>query len=86
MHLINNNTKKVWEALEIGDSYSYTELMNATGLSRSTLYDALNRLEKDDFITRRSSSKVVNIATGKAKAGRPRKLWSLSERGELVKS
>ena len=85
IHLINNNTKKVWEALEIGESYSYTELMNATTLSRSTLYDALNRLEKDDFIKRVTAAKVVDVE-GKAKAGRPSRLWKLSERGELVKS
>ncbi len=85
IHLINNNTKKVWEALAIGMSYSYTQLMNATKLSRSTLYDALHRLEKDDFIERTTAVKVVDF-DGKSKAGRPLRLWRLSEKGEYVKS
>lgn len=85
IHLINNNTKKVWEALELGESYTYTQLMNATTLSRSTLYDALHRLEQDDFVKRVILAKVKD-AEGKAKAGRPYKLWKLSERGELIKS
>jgi len=83
--MTNNNTKKVWEALEIGESYSYTQLMNATKLSRSTLYDALNRLDQDDFIERGTDVKLKDF-DGKTKAGRPQRLWRLSERGEYVKS
>lgn len=85
IHLINNNTRKVWEALELGESYTYKQLISATTLSRSTLYDALHRLEQDDFVKRVTSAKVVDVE-GKAKAGRPHKLWKLSERGELIKS
>lgn len=85
LHLINENTVKVWDALKLGDRYTYIELMETTGLSRSTLYDALYRLEKDDFIERITASKVVD-SEGKAIQGRPKRLWKLSERGELIKS
>ena len=76
----------MWDALEIGERYTYTELMSATSLSRATLYDALNRLEKDDFVERITASKVIDGVTGKAKSGRPKKLWKLSEKGEFIKT
>jgi predicted ArsR family transcriptional regulator len=85
IHLVNNNTKKVWEALDANELYTYTDLMNTTKLSRSTLYDALYRLEQDDFVERQTADKI-EADLGKFKRGRPKQLWKLSERGELIKS
>jgi len=52
MLLLNENTKIVWNPLGFETESTYGELMEKTGLRRSTLYDALCILEKAGFVNR----------------------------------
>ena len=75
--LKNKNTKKVWEALRPRRGLSRQELIEATGLPRTTIYDALERLEMDGFVERRLYWK-----TGVRK---PYTMWWLTADGTILR-
>lgn len=76
MRLINENTKKVWDALEVNKGLTYQELIERTGIARSTIYDRLRELEMDGLVER---SPLKNPRT------RPKTLWKLTLDGQVLK-
>lgn len=76
---LSHTSAMILQAISTGHIYGYT-VMEVTGLASGTVYPALRRMERDEFVRSQCESQAI----ADAELRPPRKYYELTDAGEAA--